>query len=257
MSKNDKGDKKFENIDAKLERIKKDLELMSQTLSLQLETESIEYNIKENKRTKWKGIIVIPLGILFGVLLNVAFEMIMSPETIAFTQITLTWVFLLTASSIIAVFLASVTLSPLGEFGVFQLLKEKKLKDFVTVSRDEVQVLAFSYFIAIVLLVPAIGFTRTSLLGEPSVIEILDIGIAAFVVFAGRAVFSYKSLVGKSFYAILSFIVIVLYITLLINHEFPSVDYLLLLPTTTTSSIVLASAGEKLLKINRVRMKIG
>lgn len=49
MSKNDKDDKEFENIDSKLERMKTDLDLLSQILSLQLETETVESNIKKRK----------------------------------------------------------------------------------------------------------------------------------------------------------------------------------------------------------------
>ncbi len=221
------------------------------------EIEKDTITVELGKKTRKKQIItILQIALAIIAVLLSFLQVKISPESFAQLQVYLTWAFLIFSSLIIAVFLSMIVLRPLGEFGVFQLIKDNQLKDFAKVSKDEIQVLSFSYFIAIVLLVPAITFTRTALLQEPATIEILDIGIAAFVVFAGRAVFSYRSIIGKLFYTILSFIVIVLYINLLINHAFPSFDYLLLIPTTTTSSIALASAGEKLLKINRIKRKL-
>ncbi len=274
MSKDEKGEKKrgfsdeelriieqermriSELLELKILNIGKRIEEKSKKIKSELDEESIKTEEDAKRKKKRKKFMLLNLVFaIIAIIINV-YLLEISPEQLNQFQVYLTWAFLLSLSLMIAAFFSMVILRPLGEFGVFQLIKDNNLKEFVKVSRNEIQVLAFSYFIAIVLLVPAIGFARTTLLEESVIIEILDIGIAAFVVFAGRAVFSYKPLVGKSFYAFLSFVVIVLYINLLIHHTFPSVDYLLLLPTTTTTSIALASAGEKLLKINRVRMKI-
>lgn len=96
------------------------------------------------------------------------------------------------------------------------------------------------------------AFTRTFLSNEVNTMTVVDIGIAAFLVFSGRALFSKRRpLAGNLFFGAMYFTVLLLYSQLLFLHMFPAIDYVILLPSTTAVSLALATAGEKLIKINR------
>lgn len=92
--------------------------------------------------------------------------------------------------------------------------------------------------------------------------DIVDVAIAAFVAYSGRTVFGRQSvesgargLIGRIFYGILVFVVLLLYVNLLTARSFPTFEQTIII-SITGCSLALATAGEKLFKISMIRSRL-